>query len=88
MQPGCRRKGYRRPTVFASRHHQFMELSKTRIMMVAPFMRSGVALCVALRALYHSKALPRARMAKITVVFRRLARDTRPFSRAPALFLV
>lgn len=84
MQPGCRRKGYRRPTVFASRHHQFMELSKTRIMMVAPFMRSGVAL----RALYHSKALPRARMAKITVVFRRLARDTRPFSRAPALFLV
>lgn len=54
-----------------------MELSKTRIMMVAPFIPSGGALRVALRALYHSKAQRRARMAKIADVFRRPAHALR-----------
>lgn len=55
-----RRRSYRRPTVFASRHHQFMrELLSLDIMVAAPFGQSRVRSRATLRRTIAQQSAPR-----------------------------
>lgn len=55
-----RRRSYRRPTVFASRHHQFMkELLSMDIMVAAPFGQSRVRSRATLRRTIAQQSAPR-----------------------------
>lgn len=55
-----RRRSYRRPTVFASRHHQFMkELLSLDIMVAAPFGQSRIHSRATLRRTIAQQSAPR-----------------------------